>query len=94
MHHLQNTQLNQLKNSKTLLETAFSKGIYNSIKIVSKLDPNVRLVFITDGHEAPPISPAYRPRFDRPEKQIKGLSATILLSCNFKLPEAVFLGLL
>ena len=54
-------------------DSEISKGIYNSIKIISKLDPNIRLVFITDGHEAPPISPAYRPRFDSPKKQVKGL---------------------
>lgn len=54
-------------------DSEISKGIYNSIKIINKFDSNVRLVFITDGHEAPPISPAYRPRFDVPDKQIKGL---------------------
>ena len=54
-------------------DSEISKGIYNSIKTISKHDPNVRLVFMTDGHEAPPISPAYRPRFDNPEKQVRGL---------------------
>ena len=28
------------------------------------------------------------------KKQLRGRSATMLLSCNFKLPEAVFLGFL
>ena len=28
------------------------------------------------------------------KKQLSGRSATMLLSCNFKLPEAVFLGFL
>ena len=54
-------------------DSEISKGIYNSIKMLDKVDPNVRLVFITDGHEAPPIAAAYRPRFDQPKNKIEGL---------------------
>jgi mxaL protein len=68
-------------------DSEISKGIYNSIKIISKLDSNIRLIFITDGHEAPPIAPAYRPRFDKPEKQVKGMLVGVGGLTQFKIPK-------
>ena len=68
-------------------DSEVSKGIYNSIKTLSKFDPNTRLVFITDGHEAPPIAPAYRPRFDDPKKHIKGLLVGVGNLKQTKIPK-------
>ncbi len=68
-------------------DSEVSKGIYNSIKIINKLDPNIRLIFITDGHEAPPIAPAYRPRFDGSKKQVSGLLVGVGSFKQSKIPK-------
>lgn len=38
-------------------------GLFSSIEQAPKLDKNMRLVFISDGHQAPPINPDYAPKF-------------------------------
>ena len=50
-----------------------AKGLYKSIDLIHKLDADIRLVFITDGHEAPPIHPVYHPQFRGEPGRIKGL---------------------
>ena len=44
-------------------DSEIAKGIYNVIGFLEKGDRETHLVFITDGHEAPPISARYRPQF-------------------------------
>ena len=43
-------------------------GLFSAIaqtpKLNSKLSKNMRLAFISDGHQAPPINPDYAPKFD------------------------------
>lgn len=38
-----------------------AKGLYSGLKIVKVLPTKPALVFVTDGHEAPPVHPQYRP---------------------------------
>ncbi len=40
------------------------KGLISALKAVQGLPGGPGLVFISDGHEAPPLRPPYRPRFD------------------------------
>lgn len=68
-------------------DSEVSKGLYNSIKIIDKLDPNIRLVFITDGHEAPPIAPAYRPSFNGQKNKVKGLLVGVGSLKQSKIPK-------
>ncbi|OUW06047.1 MAG: hypothetical protein CBD16_00560 [Betaproteobacteria bacterium TMED156] len=68
-------------------DSEIAKGIYNSMKIINKLDPDIRLVFLTDGHEAPPIAPAYRPRFDKTENKVKGLIVGVGNTKKSKIPK-------
>lgn len=53
-------------------------AFYNTIRLMQRLDmQNTHLVFMTDGHEAPPINPRYAPDFSElmqnPERTVKGI---------------------
>ena len=50
-----------------------AKGLAKSIKLLDGFDAPTRLVFFTDGHEAPPINPDIPPRFPETENDIKGM---------------------
>lgn len=48
-------------------------GLYKSLGIAQELKDKPALVFITDGHEAPPVNPRYRPRFDGRPGEVRGV---------------------
>ena len=50
-----------------------AKGLNSGLQIANTLDGKPALVFISDGHEAPPISPNYRPSFSLPRGKVRGL---------------------
>jgi len=50
-----------------------AKGLFKSIKLLDHFELPTRLVFFTDGHEAPPINPEILPQFTGTEKIIKGM---------------------
>jgi mxaL protein len=50
-----------------------AKGIHSALKEAKALRGQPSIVFVTDGHEAPPVNPAYRPRFDGRPGDIAGL---------------------
>ena len=50
-----------------------AKGLYKSIGLMSQLPARTRLVFVTDGDEAPPIDPAVTPQFTGKPGAIRGL---------------------
>jgi mxaL protein len=62
-----------------------AKGLYSGIEVVSALEPveasgdgsGTNLVFLTDGHEAPPVHPTLRPRFRGEPAEARGLIAGI-----------------
>ncbi len=50
-----------------------AKGLFKSIRLLTHLEADTRLVFITDGHESPPINPELPPRFPGKAGEIFGL---------------------
>lgn len=50
-----------------------AKALYAGLKIVKGLPSKPALVFVTDGHEAPPVNPAYRPNDDGAVRVAPGL---------------------
>lgn len=50
-----------------------AKGLHKSIEVVDQLADSSRLVFISDGHEAPPLHQNYRPAFRGEPGKVKGL---------------------
>lgn len=50
-----------------------AKGLHSGIGIARQLPSRPALVFVTDGHEAPPLNPRHRPAFDGKPGEVKGL---------------------
>jgi mxaL protein len=50
-----------------------AKGLNSGMLIVHTLPSHPALVFLTDGHEAPPVSPRYRPNFALKRGEVRGL---------------------
>lgn len=50
-----------------------AKGLYGGMKIARDLPRPAALVFVTDGHESPPLNPRHRPRFDLERGEVPGL---------------------
>ena len=50
-----------------------AKGLYSGLRTATSLPGRPALVFITDGQEAPPVSPHHRPSFEGKPGEGKGL---------------------
>ena len=50
-----------------------AKGLHSGLEIARQLPGKPALVFVTDGHEAPPLNPRYRPAFDDKPGEVAGL---------------------
>ena len=50
-----------------------AKGLNWGLKMAVAVEPRPSLVFLTDGHEAPPISLNHRPRIDVKPGEVKGI---------------------
>lgn len=50
-----------------------AKGLHSGIVIAKELPGVPAIVFVTDGHEAPPLNPRHRPRFDDKPGEVQGL---------------------
>jgi mxaL protein len=50
-----------------------AKGLNSGMQIVKALENEPALVFVTDGHEAPPVNPRYRPSFSFDRGAVRGL---------------------
>lgn len=50
-----------------------AKGLNWGLKMAVEIQPRPSLVFLTDGHEAPPISFAHRPRIDVKAGEVRGI---------------------
>jgi mxaL protein len=50
-----------------------AKGVHSGIALVKELESRPSLVFVTDGHEAPPLNPRHRPAFDDKPGDVQGV---------------------
>lgn len=50
-----------------------AKGLYSGLSIARQLPGDPALVFMTDGHESPPLNPRHRPSFDGKPGEVLGL---------------------
>jgi mxaL protein len=50
-----------------------AKGLISGIGIAAQLPGHPSLVFVTDGHEAPPLNPRHRQRLDGKPGEVQGL---------------------
>ncbi|HEY8554576.1 MAG TPA: vWA domain-containing protein [Burkholderiales bacterium] len=49
-----------------------AKGLYSALRLARALSPAPSVVFVTDGHEAPPVNPAQRVRFGGEPGEVTG----------------------
>lgn len=42
-----------------------SKGLFSALKVLPQIGKHTRAVFVTDGHEAPPLHETYRPKLSQ-----------------------------
>lgn len=54
-----------------------AKGVHSSLKAARTLHRRISVIFLTDGHEAPPLHPAHRPRYDGVPGEIPGAIAGV-----------------
>ena len=54
-----------------------AKGVHSGLGIARSLGPHTILVFLTDGHEAPPLHPELRPDFGAEPGAVRGLLAGV-----------------
>jgi mxaL protein len=54
-------------------DSFISHGLFDAIAKTAKIDDQMRIAFITDGHQAPPGNPDYMPKFEGKTGQVKGL---------------------
>lgn len=50
-----------------------AKGVHSAIGVAKQIEGTPSLVFVTDGHEAPPLNARHRPRFDDTPGEVAGL---------------------
>ncbi len=50
-----------------------AKGLHSSIVVAKALPGRPSVVFVTDGHESPPLNPRHRPRFDDKPGEVPGV---------------------
>jgi mxaL protein len=54
-------------------DSFISHGLFDGIAKTAKIDDQMNIAFITDGHQAPPGNPDYMPKFEGKTGQVKGL---------------------
>jgi mxaL protein len=69
-----------------------AKGLHSAIGIARQLPGTPSLVFITDGHEAPPLDPNQRPPFDDKPGDVAGVIVGVGASTPSPIPKSDALG--
>ena len=64
-----------------------AKGVHSGLGIAEALGPQTVLVFLTDGHEAPPLHPELRPGYGREPGSVRGLLAGVGGSVPLPIPK-------
>ena len=64
-----------------------AKGLYGGIAIARQLPGRPSLVFVTDGHEAPPVNPRHRPAFGGEPGEVAGLIVGVGGAAPARIPK-------
>jgi mxaL protein len=69
-----------------------AKGLYGGLAIVKQLPDVPALMFVTDGHESPPINARYRPAFEHTPGSVRGLIVGVGGATPSPMPKTDFEG--
>lgn len=64
-----------------------AKGLYSGLKTARALPDRPALVFVTDGHEAPPVNPRFRPDEDGAARAVPGLIVGVGSDTPTRIPK-------
>lgn len=64
-----------------------AKGVHSGLAVARALGPATSLIFLTDGHEAPPVHAELRPRFPGNSDPVRGLLAGVGGSVPMPIPK-------
>lgn len=64
-----------------------AKGVHSGLRIAAALGPQTVLVFLTDGHEAPPLHPELRPSHGLEPGSVRGLLAGVGGTAPLPIPK-------
>ncbi len=64
-----------------------AKGLYSAIDTAQQIEGDTRLVFLTDGHEAPPLNPDIMPPFRAERGSVTGFIAGVGETVPSKIPH-------
>lgn len=64
-----------------------AKGLYWGLRTLKELGGNHGLVFITDGHEAPPLSPLHKPVYDGKPGEVRGMIVGVGADALMPIPK-------
>lgn len=64
-----------------------AKGVHSALGVARALPGKPSLVFVTDGQEAPPLNPRYRPSFDDKPGEVPGLIVGVGELLPFPIPK-------
>lgn len=64
-----------------------AKGLYWGLRTLKELGGNPGLVFVTDGHEAPPLSPLHRPVYDGKPGEVRGMIVGVGADALMPIPK-------
>ena len=64
-----------------------AKGVHSGLGIAEALGPQTVLVFLTDGHEAPPLHPELKPSYRGEPGSVRGLLAGVGGSVPLPIPK-------
>jgi mxaL protein len=69
-----------------------AKGLHSALAIAKALPGVPSLVFVTDGHEAPPLNPRHRPAFDDQPGEVQGVIVGVGAAVPSPIPKTDLLG--
>lgn len=69
-----------------------AKGLHSGLGVAKELPGKPSLVFVTDGHEAPPLNPLYRPAFDDKPGEVPGVIVGVGDLMPLPIPKTDALG--
>jgi mxaL protein len=69
-----------------------AKGLHSALDIARKVPGGASIVFVSDGHESPPLNPRHRPAFDDKPGEVPGLIVGVGGTWPAPIPKTDALG--
>lgn len=68
-------------------DSFIAHGLYSAVELAAKLQNKPHVVFLTDGHQAPPANPQYMPHFVGKVGEVKGIVVGVGQTQPVRIPK-------